>query len=100
MFRHCSVSAPLMVPFVWRADGMPEDGYPTVTASRARPRHGPLALPPLGPGHHHIDIAGAAVRAHQPIAPIENDGLGAVPLDDLRTIGLGPVAARLAPHDK
>jgi hypothetical protein len=61
---------------------------------------GPLALPPLGPGHHHVDIAAAAVRAHQPIAPIENDSLGAVPQSDLRRVRLGPVTTRLAPDDK
>src|SRR6516164_5571576 len=48
-------------------------------------------------GHHQVDIVAAAVRAHQPLSPIENDGLGAVPLGDLRRVGLGPVTARLAP---
>jgi hypothetical protein len=54
----------------------------------------------VGPGHHHVDIPAAASRAHQPIAPLGNGCLGAVPLGDLRSVGLGPVAARLAPDDK
>jgi hypothetical protein len=48
-------------------------------------------LSPLGPGHHHIDVAAAARGADEPIAPIETDGLGAVPLGNLRRVGLGPV---------
>jgi hypothetical protein len=100
MFRHCSVLAPLTVLFVWHADGMPEDGYLTVTGRLGTPAHGPLALPPLCAGHHHVDIAAAAVRAHQPIAPLGNGCLGAVSSGDLRRIRLGPVAARLAPGYK
>jgi hypothetical protein len=57
-------------------------------------------LPPLGSGHHHVYVAAAAVRAHQPIGPIENGDLGAVPLGDFRGIGLGSVTARPAPDDK
>src|SRR5215469_9229529 len=57
-------------------------------------------LSPLGAGHHHVDSAAATPGAHQPIAPLGNGGLGAVPLGHLRRIGLGPVTARLAPGDK
>ena len=58
---------------------------------------GLLTLSPLGPGHNHVDIAAAAVRAHQPLAPIGNGSLGAVSLGG---VGLGLVTARLAPDDK
>ena len=58
-----------------------------------------MHLSPLGPGHHHVDVAATTPGADQPIAPIENDGLGAVPPGDLGRIGLGPVTAHLAPHE-
>jgi len=63
-------------------------------------RVGCQPLPPLGPGHHHIDVATAAPGADKPLAPPGNGGLGAVPLGHLRRVGLGPVTACLAPDDK
>jgi hypothetical protein len=44
---------------------------------------------------------GWTVRAgrDQPLAPVEDRGVGAVPLSHLRRIGLGPVAASPAPGD-
>ena len=35
---------------------------------------------PLGTGHHHIDIAAAAVRTHQSLTPVKNACLRAMPL--------------------
>jgi hypothetical protein len=54
------------------------------------------SVSPLGSTHHHVDVAAAALRADEPLAPLGNGGLGAVPRGDLRRVGLGPVTARLA----
>jgi hypothetical protein len=60
-----------------------------------------LALgPPLARRHHHIDLATTALRADQPIAPIEHGHLGTVPLSVLAGVGLDLMAARFAPHDQ
>ena len=45
-------------------------------------------LQSLGPGHHDVDVATAALGADEPIAPLGNGGLGAEPLGDLGSIGL------------
>jgi hypothetical protein len=55
---------------------------------------------PLGPGDDHIDRSAPAERAHEPIAPIENAGPGAILPGDLGCVGLDLVAARLTPHDE
>jgi len=57
-------------------------------------------LPPLGPGHHHVDVAAAAPGADEPLAPLRDGGVGAVPLGHLGGVGLDLVAARLALHDQ
>jgi hypothetical protein len=54
---------------------MPEDGCSSVSAvggpSRATDT---LALPPLGRGHDHVDVAAAAPGADEPLAPL-GDGI-------------------------
>jgi hypothetical protein len=57
-------------------------------------------LPPLGPGHHHVDVAAAAGRADEPLAPLRNRHVGAILLRHLGGVGLDLMAARLAPHDQ
>jgi hypothetical protein len=39
----------------------------------------PVALPSLGPGHHHVAISAAAPGTHELHAPIGDRGLGGVP---------------------
>jgi hypothetical protein len=63
-------------------------------------RQGLLALPPRGPGHHHVDVAAAAPGAYEPLAPFENAGRGAISLGHLGSIRLDLVAAIAAPHDQ
>ena len=36
-------------------------------------------LPPLGPNHHHVDLAAAVRRAEDPLAPLEDRGLDGMP---------------------
>jgi hypothetical protein len=59
-----------------------------------------LALPPLGPGHHYVDLAAAALGTDKPLSPIGNGGLGAVALGHFGGGWLDLVAARLAPHNQ
>jgi len=59
-----------------------------------------VGLPPLGPGHHPVDVAAAAPGTDQPIAPLRNGGPGTISLCHFDRVGLGPVATRLAPHDQ
>jgi hypothetical protein len=72
-----------------------------VRADRARqsPTSG-LRLPAerimLGSAHHHVDVAAAALRAHEPLAPIRHGHLGAVSLGHLRRVGLDLVAAMMS----
>jgi hypothetical protein len=42
-------------------------------AGRFNIARGLTTLPPLGPAHHHIDIAAAAPEAHMPLVPTGND---------------------------
>jgi hypothetical protein len=53
-----------------------------------------------GPGHYHVDLPSAALRTDEPLAPIEDAGVGAVPSSHLGGIGFDLMLARLAPHDK
>jgi hypothetical protein len=55
---------------------------------------------PLGPCDDHIDRTAPAARTHEPIAPIENAGPGAILPGHLDRVGLDLVAARLTPHDE
>jgi hypothetical protein len=59
-----------------------------------------VALPPLSPAHHRIDLPAAAVRTDEPGAPIEHGRFGAVPSSHLGGIGLDLMLAILAPHDQ
>jgi len=59
-----------------------------------------LVLPPLGPRHHHVNVAATAPGADEPLSPLGNGGLGPVLLGQLGGIGLDLVTARLAPHDQ
>jgi hypothetical protein len=52
-------------------------------------------LPPLGPGHHHVDVTAAALGADESLAPLGDGGSGAVPLGQLGSVRLDPVTARL-----
>jgi hypothetical protein len=58
-----------------------------------------VALPPLGPAHHHIDPPAAAARTDQLLAPIEDGRFGAVPGSHLGGVGLDLMPTVLAPHD-
>ena len=51
-------------------------------------------------GHHHVGITTAAAGTHQPLAPIEDAGVGTVLSSHLGRIRLDLMLARLAPHDK
>jgi len=46
------------------------------------------ALPPLGPGYHHIAISTAAFRADQPLFPLQHRRLGVI-TSSHRGVGLG-----------
>jgi len=67
---------------------------------RGNRRHSRLALPLLGPGHNHIDVAAAAPEAFEPLAPLGNGGFDPVPLGHLGSIGFDLMAARFAPDDQ
>jgi hypothetical protein len=56
-----------------------------------------LGLPPLGPGHHRVDVAAAAPGADEPLAPLGNGRLGTVPLRHLGSVGLD-LAGRRGPQ--
>jgi hypothetical protein len=56
-------------------------------------------LPPLGPGHHHADVAAAAPGADELLPRLGNGCLGPVPLGHLDRVGR-PVAARLTPDNQ
>src|SRR6516164_1382243 len=53
---------------------------------------------PLGSGQHHVDLPAAALRAHQPLAPIEHGRLSAVAGSHLGGIGLDLMSAGFAPN--
>jgi hypothetical protein len=55
---------------------------------------------PLGAGHHHIRIVAPATRTDEPLTPIGNDRLGAIPSRHFGGIGLNLMAAIPAPDDK
>ena len=59
-----------------------------------------VALPPLGPAHHHIDPPAPASGTDQPLAPVEHGRFGAVPRSHLGGIGLNLMLAFLAPDDQ
>ena len=61
---------------------------------------GLLALPPLGPGHHHVDVAAAARRADEPLAPLGDACFGPVALGDLGSIRLDLMTALRAPNNE
>jgi hypothetical protein len=58
-----------------------------------------MSLTPLAPGHDHIDLASAAFKADQLVAPIGHWRFVAVPTSHLGGIGLDLMTATLAPHD-
>jgi hypothetical protein len=64
--------------------------FPTGNRDLVKDGAGLLTPSPLGPGHHHVDIAAATSGADKPLAPF---GLGAISSGDLRWVGLGPVTA-------
>jgi hypothetical protein len=47
-----------------------------------------VALPPLGPAHHHIDLPAAAAGTDEPLAQSRTLGVGAIPSSHLSGIGL------------
>jgi hypothetical protein len=51
-------------------------------------------------GQHHVDLPTAALRTHQPLAPIEHGRFGAVPGGHLDGVGLDLVPAFLAPYNQ
>ena len=59
-----------------------------------------LHLSPLGPGHHHLDVAAAAPGAEEAIAPSEDRDISAVPLGHLDRIRLDRMAAYVAPDNQ
>jgi hypothetical protein len=66
----------------------------------SRPPRTKSLLSPLGSGDDHIDRSAPAARAHEPIAPIENAGPGAISPGHVGGVGLDLVVARLTPHDE
>ena len=58
------------------------------------------SLPTHGPAHDHIGLPSAASGTDEPLAPIENAGVGALPSSHLCRVRLDLMLARLAPHDK
>jgi hypothetical protein len=52
------------------------------------------------PRHHHVNLAAAALRTDQPLAPIRQCHLGAVALSLFGGIGFNLVTAIAAPHDR
>jgi hypothetical protein len=75
---------------VWRFGSGSSDGVRVLV----------VALPPLSPGHHHIDLPAAAAGADQPLAPIEHGLFGPIPSSHLRGIGLYLMLTALAPNDQ
>ena len=51
-------------------------------------------------GHHEIDLVAAALRADEPLAPIEDRRFGAVPGSDLSRVGLNLMLGGFAPDDE
>jgi len=49
------------------------------TAPRSVWASQPGHLSPLGPAHHHVDVAAAARQAYQPLPPIQDRHVGAIP---------------------
>jgi len=75
---------------VWRFGSSSGDGV----------RMPAVALPPLRPGHHHIDPPAVAAGTDQPLAPIEHLCAGAITLGELGGVRLNLQTPALAPHDK
>jgi hypothetical protein len=67
---------------------------------RPNPDERSAELPPLCPGHDHINLPFAAFGADQLLAPIEHWRFGAVPSSHLGRVGLDLMTAALAPHDQ
>ena len=59
-----------------------------------------LELAALGPGHHETDLAATALRTYQPLAPIQDRGIRAVPGSHLGRVGLDLMLAGFAPDDQ
>jgi hypothetical protein len=55
--------------------------------------------PPLGPAHHHVNLAAAASRAPKPVAPVEHGRPVAIPPGLLGWVGFDPILARFARAD-
>jgi hypothetical protein len=60
---------------------------------------GPIRTLPPRPGQHEIDAAAAALRAFEPLDPIDHRQLGAVARGVLGRVGLDPMLALAASHD-
>ena len=54
------------------------DHHPSKHQDRAGPRSARVALSPLGSGDHQVHLPVAALRTHEPLAPIENRRVRAV----------------------
>jgi hypothetical protein len=54
----------------------------------------------FGPSDDEIDLAAAALAAHQPLVPVRDGHLGAVTLGHCGRVGLDLVPAIAAPHDQ
>jgi hypothetical protein len=59
-----------------------------------------VALPPLGPGHHHIDLPAAAAGADEPLAPVRYCRLGTIPAGLLGRVGFALVTAGFTHDDE
>ena len=70
----------------------------TVSAASSNLMLGKRVVP--GTAHHEADIAAAALRAHQPLAPRRDPQVGTVSRSHLGRIGFGLVAAIAAPDDE
>jgi hypothetical protein len=55
--------------------------------------------PPLGPAHHHVNLAAAASRAPKPVAPVEHGRPVAIPPGLLGWVWFDPILARFARAD-
>jgi hypothetical protein len=62
-------------------------GLPDRSSDKARPTNAAAAR---SRSHHHVHLAAAASGADEPLAPIRNDGLGAVRARKLGGMGLDP----------
>jgi hypothetical protein len=72
-------------------------------AGRLGPKLGPTERPglsTLGPAHDHIGLPSAAAGTDEPLAPIENAGVGAVASSHLCRVWLDLMLATLAPYDQ